>query len=642
MQRGGPGAEWSEPAAPPGPAQPGPAPRADMGLACRLSALGLLLSALLVCTRSQDRESVFAIVGEDFTFSPKVNGTIREITWMKNKDKAAEWEHDTKSPVYYYSLAERGVLETSSGNLTIKKLNIGDTAEYEAQVLPVGVDQLQYTKFVLAVLAPPPPSALNCSVTNGQIRISCEIQFSKDVRYSWYRDDRKIDANSPVLELKENVNPSEKVLCVREVSKTKINNSISLSTCIPESPESLSRGRAGLIAFFVLLLLLLLFVGALVVLWKRGLFANIHRRISRKHAGYTPADPECKNPVDFEVAGHQSGEAAKLEEIQQDVPVSLQDSNESQAEKGSHKKEGNLFHTWTKKIRGNIDRVRSGRTHKTGYTPADPECKNPVDFEVAGHQSDEEKSSKETKSMNQSDLPSSQEKTEEEKKSKETESTSQADNSSNQEKTGEAAKLEEIQQDVPVSLQDSNESQAEKGSHKKEGNLFHTWTKKIRGNIDRVRSGRTHKTDEEKSSKETKSMNQSDLPSSQEKTEEEKKSKETESTSQADNSSNQEKTGEAAKSEEKKQGVRMSLQDSNESQAEEGEAAKSEEIQQGVRTSLQDSNESQAEKEEEKNSEETLSTSQADNSSNEENPDYENISKETQKPEEEKNSSLNQ
>ncbi|XP_053899267.1 lymphocyte function-associated antigen 3 isoform X3 [Malaclemys terrapin pileata] len=594
MQRGGPGAEWSEPAAPPGPAQPGPAPRADMGLACRLSALGLLLSALLVCTRSQDRESVFAIVGEDFTFSPKVNGTIREITWMKNKDKAAEWEHDTKSPVYYYSLAERGVLETSSGNLTIKKLNIGDTAEYEAQVLPVGVDQLQYTKFVLAVLAPPPPSALNCSVTNGQIRISCEIQFSKDVRYSWYRDDRKIDANSPVLELKENVNPSEKVLCVREVSKTKINNSISLSTCIPESPESLSRGRAGLIAFFVLLLLLLLFVGALVVLWKRGLFANIHRRISRKHAGYTPADPECKNPVDFEVAGHQSGEAAKLEEIQQDVPVSLQDSNESQAEKGSHKKEGNLFHTWTKKIRGNIDRVRSGRTHKTGYTPADPECKNPVDFEVAGHQS------------------------------------------------GEAAKLEEIQQDVPVSLQDSNESQAEKGSHKKEGNLFHTWTKKIRGNIDRVRSGRTHKTDEEKSSKETKSMNQSDLPSSQEKTEEEKKSKETESTSQADNSSNQEKTGEAAKSEEKKQGVRMSLQDSNESQAEEGEAAKSEEIQQGVRTSLQDSNESQAEKEEEKNSEETLSTSQADNSSNEENPDYENISKETQKPEEEKNSSLNQ
>ncbi|XP_065428915.1 lymphocyte function-associated antigen 3 isoform X9 [Chrysemys picta bellii] len=480
-----------------------------MGLACRLSALGLLLSALLVCTCSQDHESVFAIVGEDFTFSPKVNGTIREITWMKNKDKAAEWEHDTKSPVYYYSLAERGVLETSSGNLTIKKLNIGDTAGYEAQVLPVGVDQLQYTKFLLAVLDPPPPSVLNCNITNGQIRISCEIQFSKAVRYSWYRDDRKIDANSPVLELKGNVNPSEKVLCVREVSKTKINNSISLSTCIPESPESLSRGRAGLIAFFVIIIILLLFMGALVVLWKRGLLANIHRQISRKHAVNTKCIVIEKN-------------------------------------------------------KGDISDFREESTCPLlgCYTPADPGCKNTVDFEVAGHQS------------------------------------------------GEAAKLEEIQQDAPVSLQDSNESQAEK--------------------------------DEEKSSKETKSMNQSDLPSSQEKTEEEKKSKETESTSQADNSSNQEKTDEAAKSEEKKQGVRMSLQDSNESQAEEGEAAKSEEIQQGVRTSLQDSNESQAEKEEEKNSEETLSKSQADNSSNQENPDYENISKENQKPEEEKNSSLNQ
>ncbi|XP_034644629.1 lymphocyte function-associated antigen 3 [Trachemys scripta elegans] len=270
-----------------------------MGLACRLSALGLLLSALLVCTCSQDHESVFAIVGEDFTFSPKVNGTIREITWMKNRDKAAEWEHDTKSPVYYYSLAERGVLETSSGNLTIKKLNIGDTAEYEAQVLPVGVDQLQYTKFVLAVLDPPPPSVLNCNITNGQIRISCEIQFSKDVRYSWYRDDRKIDANSPVLELKGNVNPSEKVLCVREVSKTKINNSISLSTCIPESPESLSRGRAGLIAFFVIIIILLLFMGALVVLWKRGLLANIHRQISRKHAVNTKCIVIEKNKGDI-------------------------------------------------------------------------------------------------------------------------------------------------------------------------------------------------------------------------------------------------------------------------------------------------------------------------------------------------------
>ncbi|XP_044857091.1 lymphocyte function-associated antigen 3 isoform X5 [Mauremys mutica] len=480
-----------------------------MGLARRLSALGLLLllRALLVCTQSQDQESVFAIVGEDFTFSPKVNGTIKEITWMKRKDKVAEWEGGVGSPTYYSSLAERGKLETSSGNFTIKKLNAGDAAEYEAQVLPGNDGPLQYTKFILEVLDPPPPSVLNCSVTNGQIRISCAIQFSKDVHYSWYRNDRKIDANSPVLELKENADPSGKVLCVREVSKTKINDSISLSACFPESDKSISRGRDGLIAIFVILLLLLLFMGALFVLWKRGLLSSILRRIPTKHSavykpeeqhltdddrfpeesgqteGYTPADPEYENSRDFEVAAHQSGEAAKSMQVGEDVRVSLQDSNESQAERGSHKKEGNLFHTWTKKIRGNIDRVRSSQTHKT----------------------DEEKSSKETESMNQPDPPSNEENPEEKKNSKETVSTSQADLSSNKENPD----YENI----------SKENQ---------------------------------EPDEEKSSKETESMNKPDLPSNEEnpdsenissrnqKPEEKKNSKDTVSMSQADLSSNEE------------------------------------------------------------------------------------------------------
>ncbi|XP_044857103.1 lymphocyte function-associated antigen 3 isoform X17 [Mauremys mutica] len=412
-----------------------------MGLARRLSALGLLLllRALLVCTQSQDQESVFAIVGEDFTFSPKVNGTIKEITWMKRKDKVAEWEGGVGSPTYYSSLAERGKLETSSGNFTIKKLNAGDAAEYEAQVLPGNDGPLQYTKFILEVLDPPPPSVLNCSVTNGQIRISCAIQFSKDVHYSWYRNDRKIDANSPVLELKENADPSGKVLCVREVSKTKINDSISLSACFPESDKSISRGRDGLIAIFVILLLLLLFMGALFVLWKRGLLSSILRRIPTKHSavykpeeqhltdddrfpeesgqteGYTPADPEYENSRDFEVAAHQSGEAAKSMQVGEDVRVSLQDSNESQAER---------------------DEEKSSKETESMNQPDPPSNEeNP----------DEEKSSKETESMNKPDLPSNEEnpdsenissrnqKPEEKKNSKDTVSMSQADLSSNEE-----------------------------------------------------------------------------------------------------------------------------------------------------------------------------------------------------------------
>ncbi|EMP33650.1 Lymphocyte function-associated antigen 3, partial [Chelonia mydas] len=187
-----------------------------------------------------DQESVFAIVGEEFTFSPKFKGAIREITWMKRKNKVAEWESGGL-PTYFSSFEERGQLDTSSGNLTIKKLNLHDAAEYEAQVLTADDNQLQYTKFVFEVLA----------LREAQAELTGERQQSihrggdtTDVRYSWYRDDIKIiHANNPVLELKENANPSEKVFCIKEVSKTKINDSISLSACFSENYENITKGN---------------------------------------------------------------------------------------------------------------------------------------------------------------------------------------------------------------------------------------------------------------------------------------------------------------------------------------------------------------------------------------------------------------
>ncbi|KAM7180755.1 lymphocyte function-associated antigen 3 isoform 3-T3 [Macrochelys suwanniensis] len=363
-----------------------------MGLACRLSALGLLLlSALLVCIRSQDPESVFAIEGEHFTFSPKVNGTIREITWMKRKNKVAEWELDG-SPTYFSSLAERGVLDTSSGSLTIKNLRIGDAAEYEAQVLPVHDVQLQSTKFVLEVLAPPPPSVLNCSVINDQIRISCAIHFSKDVRYSWYQGGRKIiGANSPVLQLKENADPTEKVLCIREVSKTKINETISLSSCFPSSPKSLSRTRDGLVAIFVVVILLL-FVGALFVLWKKGLLSNICCQIPTKHSAvYTPGkqnhteddgypeksgqkeDPEYEN----ELAAHQSDPETAV--------LHSGNNNVAEAESGEEKNSKETKSTSQSQLFCNQENPDYENTSKGNQEPGREESMNRPDL-VSSHE----------------------------------------------------------------------------------------------------------------------------------------------------------------------------------------------------------------------------------------------------------------
>ncbi|XP_038240359.1 lymphocyte function-associated antigen 3 isoform X3 [Dermochelys coriacea] len=430
-----------------------------MGLAGRLSSLGLrlLLSALLVCTRSQDQESVFAIVGEEFTFSPKFIGKIQEVTWMKGRNKVAEWDYSDGLPTYFSSLAGREQLDTS-GNLTIKKLNLDDTAEYEAQVLADDNDQLQFTKFVLEVLDPPPPSVLNCSVTNGLIRISCVIKFSKEVHYSWYRDDIKImHANNSVLELKENVDPSEKVFCVREVSKTKINNSISLSACFWESPKSLSRGRNGLIAIFVIIIILLLFMGALFFLWKRV--------------------------VD------------KTEDLTEDGRFLEESSQKEDEEKNSKESksvsQADLFSTQENADSENITK----------------ESQEP----------DEEKNSKESKSVSQADLFSTQENADsenitkesqepdEEKNSKESKSVSQADLFSTQEN----ADSENITKESQEPDEEKNSKESKSVS---QADLFSTQENADSENITKE----SQEPDEEKNSKESKSVSQADLFSTQE------------------------------------------------------------------------------------------------------------------------------
>ncbi|XP_043368397.1 lymphocyte function-associated antigen 3 isoform X1 [Dermochelys coriacea] len=572
-----------------------------MGLAGRLSSLGLrlLLSALLVCTRSQDQESVFAIVGEEFTFSPKFIGKIQEVTWMKGRNKVAEWDYSDGLPTYFSSLAGREQLDTS-GNLTIKKLNLDDTAEYEAQVLADDNDQLQFTKFVLEVLDPPPPSVLNCSVTNGLIRISCVIKFSKEVHYSWYRDDIKImHANNSVLELKENVDPSEKVFCVREVSKTKINNSISLSACFWESPKSLSRGRNGLIAIFVIIIILLLFMGALFFLWKRGLLSNILYQIRTKH--------------------------------------SVVDKTEDLTEDGRFLEESSQKEVNTKCI----VTEKNKRDYSTIYYVTSE--KNQLSYE--------EKNSKESKSVSQADLFSTQENADSEnitKESQEPGSNSRLNHESGMEFTKSCI----FQDEEKNSKESKSVSQAD---------LFSTQENADSENITKEsqepgsNSRLNHESgmeftkscifqDEEKNSKESKSVSQADLFSTQENADSEnitKESQEPGSNSRLNHESGMEFTkscifqDEEKNSKESKSVSQADLFSTQENADSENITKESQEPGSNSRLNHESGMEftkSCIFQDEEKNSKESKSVSQADLFSTQENADSENITKESQEP----------
>ncbi|XP_067402118.1 lymphocyte function-associated antigen 3 isoform X2 [Emydura macquarii macquarii] len=313
-----------------------------MGLRRRLAPLLPLLGALLVCIRSQDQKSAFAIVGEDFTFSPKVNKTITEITWKKGKNKVAELEGG-RLPEYFPPLDKgRGVLDGSSGNLTIRNVNVNDAAEYEAQVLAAGSNQLQITKFVLEVLDPP-SLELNCSVTNDQISISCESHFSKKVTYSWNHAGKGevIKADGSVVQFEKNADLPEQVVCTIEVSKTKISSSISLSACPQESSESLTRGRAGIIAFVVIVFLLLIMIALLCTAWKKGWFNNIHNWIpTNQSAAYKIEEPPEDEAVQRK-NGQKEDEGTNMEEKQPLVAESPHSSHQRHNDEESHKEDEN-------------------------------------------------------------------------------------------------------------------------------------------------------------------------------------------------------------------------------------------------------------------------------------------------------------
>ncbi|XP_075761725.1 lymphocyte function-associated antigen 3 isoform X3 [Pelodiscus sinensis] len=336
-----------------------------MGLGCRLSAVGLLLSTLQVCIWSQ--ESVFAIVGEDVTLSPKLNGPIREIIWLKKKNKVAEWE-GKGLPEYFSTLSTRGELETSSGNLTIKMLNTDDAAGYEVEfLLDDGTASFKRKQIVLEVLERPPPPVLNCSISNDRIKILCTKNFSKDVLYSWYLDGQIVnDVSSAVYESEKIPESSKTMECAISVSKTQIRSAISLSTCFQEPAVSPSRGRGALIAIFVVLVIV---GGVLLCWWKRDWLRGIFGRTPTMH----------------------SGEGAKGNQP---------DQSRSEDDKGSHKEDENR--TLLPEVEKNSQESKAVTTNDPPGNQENPDSENTKDPE-------EEKNSQELKAVTTNDPPGNQE-----------------------------------------------------------------------------------------------------------------------------------------------------------------------------------------------------------------------------------------
>ncbi|KGL76631.1 Lymphocyte function-associated antigen 3, partial [Tinamus guttatus] len=177
-------------------------------------------------------EEVFGILGENYTFPVKINKSLVEIIWKKNKDKVAEWDEQSQA-VYFTSLKNRGSLNNETGSLTIFNLEENDTATYVLEYLPFDENSVSLT-FILTVLDPPSEPTISCNVSDDNLVLMCAADFKRPLTYSWdfgRITDYKQQQN--VVFLKKNVDVSEKVTCLIEVSQTAKSSEFSLAECFP-------------------------------------------------------------------------------------------------------------------------------------------------------------------------------------------------------------------------------------------------------------------------------------------------------------------------------------------------------------------------------------------------------------------------
>ncbi|KAM6094642.1 lymphocyte function-associated antigen 3 isoform 2-T2 [Chlamydotis macqueenii] len=200
-------------------------------------------------------EDVYGIVGENFTFTVKMDQRPREMMWTKDKDKVAEWEWQNKT-TYYTSLRNRGFLNKENGSLTIFNLENNDTGTYELYYW-YSAEKNYVLTFKIAVLAPPSEPEISCNISGDDLVLKCTADFPKPLNYTWKLSSTPVTHQAPELFIpKKKVDPSEKPTCFIKVSQTEKSSEISLTQCFPDGKGDSyhKRSRGGLIAAFVLLI----------------------------------------------------------------------------------------------------------------------------------------------------------------------------------------------------------------------------------------------------------------------------------------------------------------------------------------------------------------------------------------------------
>nr|XP_046238592.1 uncharacterized protein LOC124055641 isoform X2 [Scatophagus argus] len=176
----------------------------------------LLPVVFMFWTEANSDSRVYKAVGDTVVLEPgHEGGSITSITWKHGANFAMEWHGEETVP--YHDFKVRGMLNTSTGELTITGLNQTDSGNYTVEINGHGIGTTE-----LVVISPvsKPSVSGQCNPENTNCTFTCEGSTKDDgpITYEWKANGKTLSSTSVLTITQEEKEPQFQCVLKNPVS----------------------------------------------------------------------------------------------------------------------------------------------------------------------------------------------------------------------------------------------------------------------------------------------------------------------------------------------------------------------------------------------------------------------------------------